>query len=63
MADDTTTTTTTGTGSGQYAVWDVELGQYVSGVGDKKTADAAKKTLKEHNGTVTEGHTLEVREV
>lgn len=50
-------------GSGQYAVWDHDLGQYVSGVSDKKTADAAKKDLENHNGAITDGHTLETREV
>lgn len=51
------------TGSGQYAVFDNDLGQYVSGVGDKATADQAKADLEAHNGAVTDGHDLEVREV
>lgn len=53
------------TGSGQFAVWDVELGQFVSGVGDKDTATQMSKDLAdaEHNGTPLDGHTLEVREV
>lgn len=50
-------------GSGQFAVWDHDLGQYVSGVGDKDTATAAKDTLEDHNGIITDGHQLEVREV
>lgn len=50
-------------GSGQFAVWDAELGQYVSGVGDKDTAAAAKKELESVNGLATDGHTLTVREV
>lgn len=50
-------------GSGQYAVWDQELGQYVSGVSDKAGAGAAKKSLEDFNGAITDGHTLEVREV
>lgn len=51
-------------GSGQYAVWDVELGQFVSGVGDKATADQSMKDLgNAEDGAVTDGHTLEVREV
>jgi hypothetical protein len=48
---------------GQYAVFDNDLGQYVSGVGDKATADQALKDLKAHNGAVTDGHDLVVQEV
>lgn len=53
------------TGSGQFAVWNATLGQYVSGVGDKATATKMKKELgkAEHNGGPLEGHKLEVREV
>lgn len=47
-------------GSDQYAVFDATLGQYVSGVGDKATATAAKKELESHNGTITEGHDLQI---
>lgn len=50
-------------GSGQFAVWDHDLGQYVSGVGDKATATQARKDLGDVNGAVTDGHKLEVREV
>jgi hypothetical protein len=50
-------------GSGQFAVWDHDLGQYVSGVSDKATADKARKSLEEHNGAITDGHKLETREV
>jgi hypothetical protein len=50
-------------GSGQFAVYDHDLGQYVSGVGDKKTATQSKKDLTHHNGAITDGHKLEVREV
>lgn len=50
-------------GSGQFTVWDADLGQYVSGVSDKAGANAAKKELESHNGAITDGHTLEVREV
>lgn len=64
MADDKTTAE--GTGSGQFAVYDVDLGQYVSGVSDKATTDKARKTLAaeaDHNGLAVKGHTLETREV
>lgn len=50
-------------GSGQFAVYDHDLGQYVSGVGDKDTATQAKRDLSDVNGAVTDGHKLEVREV
>jgi len=50
-------------GSGQFAVWDHDLGQYVSGVSDKSTADKARKGLEDHNGAVTDGHKLETPEV
>lgn len=50
-------------GSGQFAVWDQDLGQYVSGVSDKATADKARKGLEDHNGAITDGHKLETREV
>lgn len=50
-------------GSGQYAVWDNDLGQYVSGVSDKATADKARKGLEDYNGAITKGHSLETREV
>lgn len=50
-------------GSGQFAVFDHDLGQFVSGVGDKATASQAKKDLEDHNGAITDGHELEVREV
>lgn len=53
----------TNKGSGQFAVWDVDLGQFVSGVSDKATADKARKALSSHNGAVTDGHKLETREV
>lgn len=52
-------------GTGQHAVWDVDLGQFVSGVGDKTTATAMKRELGKaaHNGSPLEGHKLEVRQV
>lgn len=50
-------------GSGQFAVWDHDLGQFVSGVSDKATANRAKKDLEGHNGAITDGHNLETREV
>lgn len=50
-------------GSGQWAVYDHDLGQFVSGVGDKTTANRAKKDLAGLNGAITDGHKLEVREV
>lgn len=49
--------------SGSYAVWDHDLGQFVSGVSSKSDADKAKKALKEHNGAITDGHKLETVEV
>ena len=65
MADENPTTTPTpgSTGSGQFAVWDEDLGQYVSGVMSKADADKARKSLGEHNGAVTDGHKLTTREV
>lgn len=54
-------------GSGQFAVWDHDLGQFVSGVSDEKTAKASVKTLKadkaEHGGVPIHQHKLEVLEV
>lgn len=50
-------------GSGQHAVFDVDLGQFVSGVSDKATADKARKALSSHNGAITDDHKLETREV
>lgn len=50
-------------GSGHFAVWDNDLGQYVSGVGDKDAAQAALDSLEGHNGAITDGHSLELREV
>lgn len=52
-------------GSGQFAVWDHDLGQYVSGVSSKADATKASKAVAkaEHNGGPLEGHKLEVREV
>jgi hypothetical protein len=52
-------------GSGQFAVWNVDLGQFVSGVGDKATATQMRKDLGKaaHNGTPQHGHKLELREV
>lgn len=50
-------------GSGQYAVWDQDLGQYVSGVSDKATTDKARKSLQAHNGAITDGHKLTTVEV
>lgn len=54
-------------GSGQFAVWDTDLGRYVSGVSDKRGAGAMRKELAGseayHNGSPLEGHDLQVREV
>lgn len=50
-------------GSGQYAVYDHDLGQYVSGVSDKATTDKARKALEAHNGAVTDDHKLTTVEV
>ena len=50
-------------GSGNFAVWDNDLGQYVSGVSSKADASKALKGLEAHNGAITDGHSLEVREV
>lgn len=50
-------------GSGHFAVWDHDLGQFVSGVSDKSTADKARKSLESHNGAITDGHKLETLEV
>lgn len=48
-------------GSGHFAVFSHDFGRFVSGVGDKKTATAAKKALGSEGET--KGHKLEVREV
>lgn len=53
----------TNKGSGQFAVWDHDLGQFVSGASSKADADKARKALKAHNGAVTDGHKLETLEV
>lgn len=54
-------------GSGQFAVYDHVLGQFVSGVGDKRTANASLKTLQadadDGQARITDGHKLEVIEV
>lgn len=51
-------------GSGQFAVYDHDLGQYVSGVSDKDTASKAAKDMgKASDGAITDGHKLEVIEV
>lgn len=51
-------------GSGQFAVWDHDLGQYVSGVSNKATADKARRALSGgDDGAITDGHKLETREV
>lgn len=66
MADETPSTTTTppeNSGSGQFAVYDEDLGQYVSGVSSKADADKARKSLESHNGAITDGHKLVTREV
>lgn len=49
--------------TGQYAVYDHDLGQFVSGVSSKRDADAARKNLSGHNGVITDGHKLETRKV
>ena len=53
----------TNKGSGHFAVWDHDLGQFVSGVSDKAGAGKSLKALKGHNGAITDGHKLEVLEV
>lgn len=52
-------------GSGQFAVWDQDLGQYVSGVGDQATAKASLAELQgdADGDRITDGHQLTVREV
>jgi hypothetical protein len=50
-------------GSGQFAVFDHDLGQFVSGVSNKADATKARKALNGHNGAITDGHKLEVLEV
>jgi len=50
-------------GSGRFAVFSPELGQYVSGVSDQDTADKAAKSMKADKEAITHGHKLEVREV
>lgn len=61
--EDVRTVPNTTKGSGQYAVWDHDLGQFVSGVSDKATTDKARKALSGHNGAITDGHKLETLEV
>lgn len=61
--EDVKTVPNTTKGSGQFAVWDHDLGQFVSGVSSKKDADAARKSLESHNGVITDGHKLETLEV
>lgn len=55
------------TKSGQHAVWDHDLGQFVSGVSSKADAQKALKSLKadkaEHGGLPIHEHKLEVLEV
>lgn len=46
---------------GLYAVYDATLGRYVSGVGDKATADASRAELAKVG--YTKGHKLQVRSV
>lgn len=52
-------------GSGQFAVWDHDLGQYVSGVGDQATANASLDALQasSEDDRITDGHQLSVLEV
>lgn len=53
------------TATGHFAVFDTDLNQYVSGVGNKLTANAMKKELQKshHGGVPLKDHKLEVREV
>jgi len=55
------------TGSAQFAVWDHDLGQFVSGVMSKSDAVKAVKRLKadkaEHGGMPLHDHKLEALEV
>jgi hypothetical protein len=50
-------------GSGRFAVFSPELGNFVSGVMDKKAASSAAKDMKADKDAITHGHKLEVREV
>lgn len=61
--EDTQAVPSTTKGSGQFAVWDHDLGQFVSGVSDKATADKARKSLESHNGAITDDHKLSTLEV
>lgn len=61
--EDVRTQPNTTKGSGQFAVWDYDLGQFVSGVSSKADADKARKGLEAHNGAITDGHQLGTLEV
>lgn len=61
--EDTQAVPNTTRGSGQFAVWDHDLGQFVSGVSSKADADKARKGLEAHNGAITDGHKLSTLEV
>lgn len=54
-------TTNSSGGSGQFAVYDEDLTQYVSGVSDEATAKKAQTELGKDG--ITKGHKLVVREV
>jgi hypothetical protein len=50
-------------GSGRFAVFSPELGNFVSGVMDKKAAEKAARDMKADEEAITHGHKLEAREV
>lgn len=51
------------TGSGRFAVFDHDLGQYVSGVMGKADATKAAKDMAKDEDAHTNGHKLEAVEV
>lgn len=51
------------TGSGRFAVYDHDLGQYVSGVMDKSNATKAARDMAKDEEAHTNGHKLEAVEV
>lgn len=57
------TTGATAEGSGRFAVFSPELGQYVSGVMSKSEATKAAKAMKADKDAFTHGHDLQATEV
>lgn len=53
----------TNEGSGRFAVFDHDLGRYVSGVTDKADATRAAKEMAKDEDAITNGHKLEAVEV